>query len=95
MLTLRFFASEDSQISLTCLFRMGKKTVSRIISETCEALYEVLCNKYLDTPKTKEQWKKISDDFKQLWQFPHVIGVIDGKQIRIQAPNKSATLFRN
>ena len=95
MLTLRFPASGNSQISLIYLFRMGKKTVSRIISETCEALYEVLCNKYLNAPKNKEQWKKISDDFEELWQFPHVIGAIDGKHIRIQAPNKSGTLFHN
>ena len=63
MLTLRFLASGDSQISLTYLFRMGKKTVSRIISEICEVLYEVPYNKYVNASKNKEQWKKISDDF--------------------------------
>ena len=50
MLTLRFLAYGDSQISLTYLFRMGKKTVSRIISETSEALYEVLSKMYLNAP---------------------------------------------
>ena len=94
MLTLRFFSSGESQISLTYLFRMGKKTVSRIISETCKALYEVLCNKYLNAPKNKEQWKKTSDNFEELWQFPHVIRAIDWKHIRIQAPNKSEICFR-
>ena len=29
-------------------------TVSRVISETCEALHEVLCNKYLNAPRNKE-----------------------------------------
>ena len=66
MLTLRFLAFGDSQISLTYLFRIGKETVSCIINETCETLYEVLCNKYLNAPKNKEQWKKINDDFKEL-----------------------------
>ena len=95
MLTLRFLASKDSQISLTYLYRMGKKTVSRVISETCEALYEVLCNKYLNAPKNREQWKNTSDDFEVLWQFLHIIRAINGKNIRIQAPNKSGTLFHN
>ena len=91
MLTLRFLASGDSQISLTYLFRMGKKTVSRIISETSEVLYEVLSEMYLNAPKNQKQWKKISEEFQELWQFPHVIGAIDGKHIRIQAPNKSVS----
>ena len=95
MLTLRFLASGDSQISLTYLFRMGKKTVSRIISEMSEALYEVLSKMYLNAPKNQKQWKNISEEFQELWQFPRVIGAIDGKHIRIQAPNKSGTLFHN
>ena len=95
MLTLCFLASGDSQILLKYPFRMGKKTVSRIISETSEALYEVLSEMYLNAPKNQKQWKKISEEFQELWQFPHVIGAIDGKHIRIQAPNKSGTLFHN
>ena len=38
-LTLRFLATGESQISLTFLFRMGKNTVSKILQETCEAIY--------------------------------------------------------
>ena len=38
MLTMRFLASGDSQISLSYLFRMGNKSVSRIVSETSEAI---------------------------------------------------------
>ena len=95
MLALRYLASGDSQISLTYLFRMGKKTVSRIINETCRAIYEVLSERYFSIPKTESQWRKISKDFEDMWQFPHVIGAIDGKHIRIQAPKKSGTLYHN
>lgn len=95
MLTLRFLGSGDSQISLTYLFRMGKKTVSRIISETTKALYQVLSKVYLNVPNNQSQWKKIAEEFQELWQFPHVIGAIDGKHIRIQAPTKTGTLFHN
>ena len=95
MVTLRFLASGDSQVSLTYLFRMGKKTISSILSETCRAIHKVLCDKYLNAPTKEEQWHKISQDFVELWQFPHVIGAIDGKHIRIQAPNNSGSLFHN
>ena len=95
MLTVRFFASGDPQISFTYLFRMGKKTVSRIISETSRAIHLVLKTVYFSAPKIKEQWKKISEDFEMLWQFPHVIGAIDGKHMRIQNPNKCDSLYYN
>lgn len=95
MLTLRFLASGDSQISLTYLFRMGKKTVSRIISETCEAIVKVLQTVYMSPPKTEEQWKNVAREFEDILQFPHVIGAFDGKHIVIEAPANSGTLFHN
>ena len=95
MLTLRFLASGDSQRSLTYLFRLGKKTVSRIVSETCKALSHGLQPLYMSAPENEEQWKKNSQDFKNLWQFPHVFSAIDGKHVVIEAPAKSGTLFHN
>ena len=95
MLTLRFLASGDSQISLSYLFRMGKKTVSRIISQTWVAIHTVLVGKYFTVPETPEQWKTIAKDFEEIWNFPHVVGDIDGKQVRIQAPNNSGSRFHN
>ena len=69
MLTLRFFASGDSQISLTYLFRMGKKTVSRVISETSEALYEVLSKMHLNAPKNSEEFQRSPKNFKNYGDF--------------------------
>ena len=45
--TLRFLATGDSQQSLSFSFRLGKTTVSNIIAETSEAIYEVLKDEYL------------------------------------------------
>lgn len=36
VLTLRFLATGETQQSLTLSFRMGRTSVSRIVSETCE-----------------------------------------------------------
>ena len=95
MVTLRYLASGNSQVSLSYLFLMGKKTISRIVSETSRAIYLALQDPYFTAPKSPEQWKMISAEFSDLWQFPHVIGAIDGKHVRIKAPKRSGTNYHN
>ena len=93
--TLRFLATGESQQSLSFSYRMGKSTVSNIISETCGAIYEVLAEKYLCPPSSPAEWVTIADSFKEQWNLPHVIGSINGKHIRIQCPPDTGTLFHN
>ena len=76
MMTMRFLVSGDSQVSLSHLFLMGKK--SRIVSETSEAIIQVLLQDHMSLPETEEQWKNIAQEFGDLWQFPHMVGAIDG-----------------
>ena len=94
-LTLRFLAAGESQIGLTFSFRMGKATVSKIIRETCDAIYKILSPVYLSPPKSSDDWKKITADFELLWNIPHVIGSIDGKHVRIECPANTGTLYQN
>ena len=82
MLTLRFLVSKDSQISLSYLFRIDQKSVSRIISETSHGIRDVLKNHYLHVLNNLKQRKKIAQDFTNLWQFPRAIDVRDGKYIK-------------
>lgn len=44
---------------------------------------------------TREQFSKISDEFYLKWNFPNVIGCIDGKHVRIRCPNSSGSMFYN
>ncbi|CAL9695322.1 unnamed protein product [Knipowitschia caucasica] len=60
VLTLRFLATGESFTSLNFQFRVGKSTISQIVSETCEALYRVLAKDYLKTPTTEEEWLDIA-----------------------------------
>lgn len=46
-ITLRFLSSGDSYRSLMLLFRVPHNTISKIVSETCKAIYFSLRDKYL------------------------------------------------
>ena len=95
VVTLRFLSSGDAQQSLCYSFRMGRTTVSNIISETCQAIYDQLRKKYLCTPSSQEDWLEIAKNFEESWNLPHVIGAIDGKHIRMQCPKYSGTQYYN
>ena len=94
-LKLRFLASGESQISLSFQFRPGRATVSKIISECYEAIYHVLSEKYLRSPKSLEEWKTIAQQFEVIRNMPHVIGPIDGKHVRIKCPKNTGSLYHN
>ena len=91
-LTLRFLASGESQISLSFQFWLGRATVSKIISECCEAIYQVLSEKYLWSPKLPKEWKAIAQQLEDTWNMPHVIGTIDGKHVRIKCLRNTGSL---
>ena len=93
--TLHFLATGDSQQSLSFSFRMGETTVNTIVTETSNAIYQVLKEKYLSAPHTKEEWLKISQEFEENWNMPHTIGCIDGKHICIVCPKLTGTQYYN
>ena len=95
MITIRFLSSGDVQQSLCYSFRLGKSTISGIISETWAAIYDQLKQDYLRAPNSEGDWLKIADAFENSSNFPHVIGAIDGKHIIIQCPSFTGTQFYN
>ena len=94
-ITLRFLASGDSQISLTYLFRLGRATISNVVTDTCAAIYTALSPIYLRPPNSENDWLKISAEFEEIWDFPHVLGAIDGKHINIECPANTGSLYHN
>ena len=58
-------------------------------------MFTVLSETYLRTPSSKNDWNRISTDFSDIWNLPHVVGAMDGKHIRIQCPKNTGTLFHN
>ena len=69
----RYLASGMSQKDVAHYFRVGRSTVSGIIREVCDCLWQVLAPKEMGQPD-QEQWRKISEEFKRRWDFPHCLG---------------------
>ncbi|XP_043197200.1 protein ALP1-like [Amphibalanus amphitrite] len=93
-MTLRYLASGMSQQDTARYFRMGKSTVSSIIPEVCNVLWEELVPTEMSAPTT-QRWLDIAEEFEDRWNFPHCLGAIDGKHVRIQCPRLSGSAFFN
>lgn len=70
-------------------------SVSKIISETTAAIIEVFEDELMNTPTTEAEWQAIAQRYDERWNFPHVLGAIDGKHIRIIKPDNSGSLYYN
>ena len=46
-------------------------------------------------PDTPEHWKSIAAGFRDIWNFPHCIGAIDGKHVVLRAPSRSGSQYFN
>ncbi|XP_067210492.1 uncharacterized protein [Linepithema humile] len=93
-LTLSFLAHGDSVNTTARGFRIGKSTAYKIIFETCNVIWNVLQPIYLPKP-TADSWRRIAEDFYEIWNFPNCIGAVDGKHIQIQCPPKTGSLYYN
>ncbi|KAK1165476.1 protein ALP1-like, partial [Acipenser oxyrinchus oxyrinchus] len=91
---LRFLATSDSFQTISFSYRVGHTTVGNIVSETCNAMWNVLQDKYMPIP-IEDDWKEIADKFNQMWNFPNCIGAIDVKHINIQAQPNLGSMFFN
>lgn len=90
-ITLRFLATGDSYKSLQYSFRVAHNTISHIVPETCRAIVAAFGDEELQVPQTPEAWQEVARGFEERWNFPHVIGAIDGKHIRLRNPPKGIT----
>ena len=72
--TLRFLATGDSQQTISFSYRLGLTTESNIIAKTCDALWIALQD-YVTSPSKAEEWKRIADEFWNVWNFPMCWGL--------------------
>ncbi|XP_039641322.1 protein ALP1-like [Perca fluviatilis] len=95
MVTLRFLSTGESFKSLSYLFRMGVSTIRKFIPETCDAIYQVLKEKYLKCPDTAHEWQQVSSGFMSQWNFPNCLVALDGKHINIRPPPGTGSTYYN
>ncbi|XP_034246598.1 protein ANTAGONIST OF LIKE HETEROCHROMATIN PROTEIN 1-like [Thrips palmi] len=93
--TLRHLATGETQESLSLNYRLGQSTISGIIKETVRAISEVLSSEFLRFPSSQEEWEAVAGGYAERWNFPHCIGAMDGKHVRIDPPVKSGSMFYN
>ena len=98
-LTLHYLAYDGSKLSLFS-FRIAKPTICSIVNETCMSLcmqshLGCLSEQYVWSPRTSDDWKRITKDFENIWNLPHCIGAIDGKHVSIKSQLKSGSLYYN
>lgn len=82
-ITIRYLASGDSMRSLSYAFRVGHNTVSKIVSETCEVIWQCLKDTVF-IKNDENSWQNVADNFERLWNYPNCIGAIDGKHVTLQ-----------
>ena len=93
--TLRFLATGDSLHSIGHNFNVSHNTASKFIPEVLQALMELLRDQVFPAARTADDWLAIAERFQTKWNFPHCLGAIDGKHIRIKKPALSGALYHN
>ena len=94
-LTLRFFATGDSYMSLSYNWRVAHNTISKIVREVSEAIIHEYTDEFLCPPITTDRWLSIAENFSTRWNFEHALGALDGKHVAIKCPKKSGSIYYN
>nr|XP_054926190.1 uncharacterized protein LOC126530249 [Dermacentor andersoni] len=94
-LAVRFLPAGETIRTSSFNFLAGRSTTCKIISEVCEAIWEVVGPVYVKCPSSAAEWLKVANEFEEKWNLPHCIGAIDGKHVVIECPAKSGTLNMN
>ena len=94
-ITLRFLATGESFKSLGYQFRVAPNTISCFVPAVCRAIVKVYGDSELVMPDNEEDWKKVAYGFEKRWNFPHALGAIDGKHVRVRNPPRSGSRYFN
>lgn len=88
-------ATGESYRSLANQFRIHFSWISRkIIPETLSAVCKNLQEEAFPD-LTENLLKKVAEGFERRWSYPHCVGSIDGKHIRIRCPHNTGSMFFN
>ena len=94
-LTFRYLATGESFQSLSFQYRILISAISYIVKRCCKAVVERLTPDFIKVPATKAEWLNVSKRFEDRWNYPHALGAIDGKHVRIQKPKNGGSFYYN
>ncbi|KAJ8949391.1 hypothetical protein NQ318_007487 [Aromia moschata] len=85
---LRYLGSGCTFTDLHLQYRLGISTISKIVKCVCSSIWYVMLRECIPPP-TKEKWESIAMEYEIRANFPHCLGAVDGKHIRITNPSGS------
>lgn len=94
MCLYRYLATGSNFSTLHFEFLIGISTISIIVRETCEIIWNVLQPIEMAEPTT-DDWLDIAAGYFEKAQFPNCVGAVDGKHIRLECPKNSGTFYYN
>ncbi|XP_011269237.2 uncharacterized protein LOC105259170 [Camponotus floridanus] len=94
-ITLRYLATGDSMHSMSFHYLAGVSTISHVIGETCDAIWNSIRQEIMPPSKTTEEWLYLAKEFQEKWDFNHCIGAIDGKHVVIECPPNAGSSYYN
>lgn len=71
---------------------MGESTIRDIVYSTSNAIWKKLQPLVMPEPD-ETAWKRIEKEFYSKWNFPNLLGAMDGKHVLIQAPPHTGSQF--
>lgn len=95
LLTLRFYATGDHQITMGDFCGVSRPTAHRVIHKVTRAIGG-LSSTYIRFPQTSTEIRSTQVDFYNIARFPKVIGALDCTHVKIISPGGDyAETFRN
>ncbi|KAE9542900.1 hypothetical protein AGLY_002811 [Aphis glycines] len=89
-----YLSTGTNFVALQFEFLLGRSTISSIVREMCQILWETLQPQ--EMPESNpNQWTEIANKFYLKTNFPNCIGAVDGKYIRCINPNNSGSIYFN
>ena len=76
-------------------FCVAHNSISRIVRECCDAIFDEYSAEVMHCPRTCAEWKAVAAEFSERWNFHYTLGAIDGKHVAIGCPRNGWSLYFN